>query len=473
MTRRTRALWPSLLSALALLVLAPRARALALQSDRTAPEWESVLERMTESGQQIVDDGLTVGMVLGIVRGGERHVLAFGETELGSGEAPDAESIYEIGSVSKVFTGIMLADAVTRDLVKLDDSVEELVGGDFELKQFEDQPIQLWHLSTHTSGLPRMPGNFHPANAEDPYADYSLEQMQEALTRYELRRAPGETYAYSNLGVGWLGNLLVQVNEQEDGYAGLLRQRIAEPLGLEHTSTELSPWMSEHLVPGYDADQNPKANWTLTAFAGAGGIRSNANDMLSFAEACLHPDEGPLAAALKLSMEIRHREDRGPRIGLGWHAASNEKTRWHNGQTGGYHTFFAIWPEGDVGVVLLSNTSNGLMDLWADSAVLLMMGREPHELSYKKPIPVDPVICEQVAGEYKMGLMSKLTVSLRDGRMYAQMSFQPELRIYPSETDRFFYRAVEAELVFKRDESGAVIGVEIEQGGATTKGKRL
>jgi serine-type D-Ala-D-Ala carboxypeptidase/endopeptidase len=437
------------------------------------PAWEDVLGRMKESGQRVVDDGLTVGMVLGIVRGGERHVLTFGETELGSGKAPDAESIYEIGSVSKVFTGILLADAVARDLVSLEDEVEGLIGEDFKMRQFEDEPIQLWHLSTHTSGLPRMPANFRPANAADPYADYTIEQMYSALKRYRLRRAPGEKYAYSNLGVGLLGNLLVQANETEGGYGELLQSRISRPLGLEHTATVLTPWMKEHLVPGYDVDRNPAANWTLTSFAGAGGIRSNVNDMLTFAEACLHPDESQLAEALNLSMEIRYRDENGTSLGLGWHAASNGKTRWHNEQTGGYHTFFAIWPAGDVGVIMLSNSSSGLLDRWADSAVLLMMGREPHKLAYKKPIPVDPVECEQLVGEYKMGVMSKLTVSLRDGRMYAQMSFQSELRIYPLAPDQFFYRAVEAELIFQRDETGAVVGVHIEQGGTTTKGKRL
>ena len=458
--------------ALAILALSPSARAHVSQSEEKLPAWEGVLERLTQSGQRVVEDGLTVGMVIGIVRGGERQVLAFGETKLDSGKAPDAESIYEIGSVSKVFTGILLADAAVRDLVKLEDNVQGLIGGDFKFKQFEDKPIQLWHLSTHTSGLPRMPGNFRPANADDPYADYTLEQMYSALQGYKLRRAPGEMYAYSNLGVGLLGNLLVQANEQSGGYGGLLKQRIAGPLGLEHTRTELTPWMIEHLVPGYDVDQNPASNWTLTTFAGAGGIRSNVNDMLSFAEACLDPDAGPLADALKLSMEVRHRDRSGTRIGLGWHAASNEKTRWHNGQTGGYHTYFAIWPEGNVGVVMLSNTTSGLMDLWADGALLLMMGHEPRELTYKQPIAVDPLVCEELVGDYKMGLLSKLSVSLRAGRMYAQMTFQPELRIYPSGPDRFFYRAVEAELVFQRDESGAVVGVNIEQGGVTTKGER-
>ncbi len=455
----------------AALLLAPAVHGQESTPTREAPALEDVLEATRAMARPLVEDGLTVGMVIGIVRGEETRVLSFGETTLGGGQAPDASSIYEIGSVSKVVTGILLADAVSREVVELDDTVKELVQDSFEMPSFEDHLIQLWHLSTHTSGLPRMPSNFAPADPEDPYADYTLEQMFTALERYQLRRAPGESYAYSNLAVGLLGNLLVGA-EGEASYSELLRKRITVPLGLTHTGIDLDPWMTEHLVPGYDVDRNPKPSWNLGAFAGAGGIRSNATDMLRFARACLHPEEGPLGDALELSMQTRHRDPGGVVMGLGWHVASGGATRWHNGQTGGYHTYFAIWPEGDVGIVLLANTTSGWVDRCADNVLLLMMGAEPRDLDYQKAIPVDRAACEELVGNYELGLMSTLAVTLRDGRMYAQMSFQPELRIYPSAPDRFFFRAVEAELVFQRDEEGAVTGVEIEQGGKTTVGKR-
>lgn len=471
MTARRLRIASQLSFVMAALVLAPTVRGQESALTREAPAWEDVLEATREMASPLVEDGLTVGMVIGIVRGEETRVLALGETKLGSGQAPDADSIYEIGSVSKVFTGILLADAVTRGVVELDDTVKELVQDSFEMPSFGDQPIQLWHLSTHTSGLPRMPTNFVSADPEDPYADYTLKQMFTALERYKLRRAPGETYAYSNLAVGLLGNLLVGA-EEEASYSALLRKRITEPLSLTHTGIDLDPWMTEHLVPGYDVDQNPKQNWNLPTFDGAGGIRSNVTDMLRFARACLHPEGGPLEDTLKLSMQTRHRDPGGVVMGLGWHVASAGATRWHNGQTGGYHTYFAIWPEGDVGVVLLANTTSGFVDRCADNVLLLMMGHDPRGLGYQKAIPVDRAACEELVGDYKMGLMSTLKVTLREGRMFAQMSFQPELRIYPSAPDRFFYRSVEAELIFQRDGEGAVTGLEIEQGGKTRVGKR-
>ncbi|MFT7669009.1 MAG: D-alanyl-D-alanine-carboxypeptidase/D-alanyl-D-alanine-endopeptidase [Planctomycetota bacterium] len=462
----------SLLALCATLVLAPGLWGQEASDSSVPTDWDAVTKAATELLLPAVEDGLTVGLVVGIVRGSESRVLALGETRLGSGQGPDADSIYEIGSVSKVFTGLLLADAATRGIVELDDTVEDLLDGVVEVPTFADQPVQLWHLSTHTSGLPRMPSNMARANPEDPYADYTVKEMYDALEGCDLERAPGERYAYSNLAVGLLGNLLVREQDEAAGYAGLLRKRITTPLGLEHTAILLTPWMTEHLVPGYDVDQNPKQNWDLPAFAGAGGIRSNMSDMLRFADACLHPEPGPLAQAMELSMEIRHREAGGVVMGLGWHVGSNGSTRWHNGQTGGYHTYFALWPEGDVAVVLLSNTTSGLLDLFADNVLLLMMGRKPRELQYKKALPLDLEASEEYVGEYKLGPLARLTVTLNEKRMMAQMTFQSQIRIYPSGPDRFFYRAVEAELLFQRDESGAVVGVEILQGGRTTKGKR-
>ena len=460
----------SSLIALATFAFALEVRAQEAPAIAAPPDLDEVMAAVDKMAQPLVDDGLTVGMVIGIQRGEERRVRGYGEVTLGGGQTPDEETVYEIGSISKVFTGILLADAVTRDLVTLDDTVQQHYEEEFELPSFEDQPIRLWHLSTHSSGLPRMPSNFKPANPESPYADYTVELMYEGLERYKPRRAPGEKYAYSNLGVGLLGSLLAKV--QESDYPSILRTRITEPLGLEDTSIELSERMLEHLAPGYDVDRRKAPNWDMLAFTGAGGIRSNVRDMLRFGRACLHPEEGPLEEALNLSMLVRHREAKGVAIGLGWHASSAEATRWHNGQTGGYHAYFAIWPQSDVAVVLLSNTTSGLLDLCADNALVLLMGHTPREIPYPKPIELDREACAELVGEYNCGLFATLAISLEEGGLFAQMTFQPKLRLYQSAPDAFFYRAVEAQIAFERDEANKVVGLSITQGGVVTKGKR-
>ena len=455
------------------------------QTDSSAPRESEIpghpglAARVDAMAQPLVEDGLTVGMVIGVLQGEQAWIRGYGEIALGKGQRPGANTIYEIGSVSKVFTGILLADAEERGLVSLDDPVGDVLVDELEFPLFEDQPIRFWHLSTHTSGLPRLPGNLIFNDLEDPYADYTIELLYEFLEGYKLRRAPGETFAYSNLGVGLLGNCLANV--QDLTYEQLLAERIAGPLGLKSTGIELSESMKARLASGYDVDQQPKSNWSMPAFNGAGGIRSDMTDMLRFARANLHPEETPIEDALLLAQKIRHQDESGPdlswsghgaQVCLGWFPASGGATRWHNGQTGGYHTYLAIWPDKDCAVALFANTTWGHMTSCADSVLLMLVGEEPHTIEYEKPIALPREDLEAFVGEYKLSFLAKMSVTLEADGLWAQVTLQPKLRLYASSPDTFFYRAVEAEVHFKKDDQGQVSGLEIHQGGTVTQGER-
>jgi serine-type D-Ala-D-Ala carboxypeptidase/endopeptidase len=462
-----------LLTAIAALLLGLAANA---QSDTSQPQGPEIpghpglAARVDALAQPLVDDGLTVGMVIGVLQGDQSWIRGYGEIALGGGQRPGADTVYEIGSVSKVFTGILLADAEKRELVNLDDSVADVLPVELEFPLFKDQPIRLWHLSTHTSGLPRMPRNLKPKDSEAPYEDYTMELLYEFLEGYRLRRAPGKTFMYSNLGVGLLGNCLAMA--QDLSYEQLLAERIAGPLGLKSTGIELSESMKARLAPGYDVDRQPKPNWDMPVFNGAGGIRSDMTDMLRFARANLHPDETPIEEALILAQEIKHKDERGTQIALGWLAASGGATRWHNGQTGGYHTYLCIWPDKDCAVALFANTTWGHMTTCADSVLLMLVGEEPHTIKYEKPIALPREDLEAFVGEYKLSFLAKMSVTLEADGLWAQVSLQPKLRLYPSGPSTFFYRAVEAEVHFKKDDQGQVPGLEIHQGGTVTQGER-
>ncbi len=471
-----------LLTASAALLLGLVANA---QGDASQPQGAEIpghpglAARVDALAQPLVDDGLTVGMVIGVLQGEQSWIRGYGETALGGGQRPGPDTVYEIGSVSKVFTGILLADAANRELVNLDDPVADVLPDELEFPLFKDQPIRLWHLSTHTSGLPRMPRNLKPKDPEAPYEDYTMELLYEFLGGYRLRRAPGETFAYSNLGVALLGNCLANV--QDLTYEQLLAERIAGPLGLKSTVIELSDSMKARLASGYDVDQQPKSNWSMPVFNGAGGIRSDMTDMLRFARANLHPEETPIEDALLLAQKIRHQDESGPdlswsehgaQVCLGWFPASGGATRWHNGQTGGYHTYLAIWPDKDCAVALFANTTWGRMTSCADSVLLMLVGEEPHTIKYEKPIALPREDLEAFVGEYKLSFLAKMSVTLEADGLWAQVSLQPKLRLYPSGPDTFFYRAVEAEVHFEKDEQGQVSGLEIHQGGTVTQGER-
>lgn len=438
----------------------------------SAPPLTDLVERTIDAdAQSLVANGLVPGMVVGVIRGDERCVRSFGELALGSGKTPDEWTVYEIGSVSKVFTGVLLADAEQREVLSIDASVQSFYPTDFELDQVGDAPIRLRDLTTHSSGLPRMPANFAPADPSNPYADYTFELMYAFLDGCKIRRAPGEQYAYSNLAVGLLGTIIAQA--QATDYASLLQDRIAKPLGLTNTGLALTPEMSRRLAPGYTVDQEPQSNWDFIALAGAGGIRSNVHDMLIFAQAALHPEDGPLAKALPRSMEPLYTSPDGVSVAFGWHVASDGATRWHNGQTGGYHSFLAVIPGIDTAVVVLSNTSTGLVDVLGDNLVRVLMGSQARELQYPKAIAVPAEQLTEYVGRYKLNFLASLTVTQQDDRLFAQLTTQPAARIYPSAKDRFFYRAVNAELTFERDEAGKLISVTLLQDGNETTAKRV
>jgi CubicO group peptidase (beta-lactamase class C family) len=197
----------------------------------------------------------------------------------------DGESVFEIGSMTKVFTGILLADMVRRGEVDLADSVADLLPPDIRVPARSGKMITLLDLTTHFSGLPFMPTNLAPANPENPFEDYTVKQLYECISGYDLQRDPGDRFEYSNVAVGLLGHVLAL--RAGTTYAALVSDRILRRLGMSHTAVTFTPWMKDHLVRGHDRAGNPVANWDFPALAGMGGLRSTMNDMLAFAAANL------------------------------------------------------------------------------------------------------------------------------------------------------------------------------------------
>jgi len=209
------------------------------------PPIESLSDLQTEYktkidalAQPYLDQELAVGFTIGIIKSGETAVFGYGQLSEDDTRVPDGTTIFEIGSISKVFTGMLLADAVVQERVTLDQPVQEILGDAATLNVVDDKPILLRHLSTHTSGLPRLPFGFSPTNADDPYADYSAETLYQSLKKGKSLRAPGAQHAYSNFAVGMLGHLLAV--ENDTSYSELLQERIAGPLGLVDTTIELN-----------------------------------------------------------------------------------------------------------------------------------------------------------------------------------------------------------------------------------------
>jgi CubicO group peptidase (beta-lactamase class C family) len=315
-------------------------------------------ERIDAVAKEELSRGRHVGFVVGVLKDGARSIRGYGRLSAELPGPPAADTVYEIGSVTKAFTGILLAQLALEGKVALDDPVRRHLPEGWKVPAREGREITLTHLANHTSGLPRLPANLNMIDQANPYARYTEADLAKFLGSYVLRREPGDRYEYSNLGAGLLGQALARAGG--GSYEELVVSRISSPLGLADTRIGLTEDTKRRLAPGHSAVGKPTANWDVPTLAAAGAIRSTARDMLDFLSANL--EGGPLREAMDRSHEERFRVGpKGPRIGLGWHLTpllSNGKTMiWHNGGTGGYASFAALVKETRTAVVVLTNTA--------------------------------------------------------------------------------------------------------------------
>lgn len=452
------------LAMLLLIALVCRGRSIAV---------EPLIEKAPAIVAPVIEAGSLNGVAVGIIEAGapgQKVAFGLGKVDDKSDRQIAAETIFEIGSISKVFTCLLLADLVERGVVKLDDPVGKYLPEGVQMPSRDGRQITLVDLATHSSGLPRMPGNFKPADPTNPYADYTPELLHEFLNKHKPRHAPGERVAYSNLGMGLLGHALARAAGKS--YEDLLKERILTPLGMTRTSVALSEEQRTLLAGPHDADGQPEHNWDLNVLAGAGGIRSNVDDMLKFLAAELGLVETPLAGAIKLTQIPRNAlGEGGGHMGLGWHLSAGEETIWHNGQTGGYHSFAAIRPREKVAVVVLANTASDLVDQIGNRLAQLAIGREAQPLATRKAIELSDDVLDRYVGKYEIAAVgAALTIKREGSQLWAQLSFQPRAKIFPESETEFFYRIVDAQLTFERDAEGKTTGLALHQNGRDLKG---
>ena len=312
--------------------------------------------------KQRVDAGRTTGVVIGLLEhDGTRRIIAYGDP--GPGQPPlDGNSVFDIGSITKLFTATLLAQMVLNGEVKLDDPVQTFLPPSVRVPARNGRPITLAHLSMHTSGLPRGPTNAGPESGPNPYAEYTVAQMYEFLSSYALPRDPGAEREYSNLGVGLLGHALSLAAGKP--YEQLEQERILLPLGLQHTGITITPWMREHLALGHASGGGIVPNWNSPALVAAGAMRSTANDMLEFLWANIHTDSSPLGQAMAFAQQ-RHMAPGAtvPRaLNWGRYATPTDTILSHTGGTDGYRTFIGFLQAGRVGVVVLTNSGDPSSD---------------------------------------------------------------------------------------------------------------
>ncbi len=405
--------------------------------------------------------------VVGTVERGATHVYYAGSPQPGAPKF-DENTEFQIGSISKTFTATVLAEMVLAKRVSLSDPISLFLPANVKAPQYHGKSISLLNLAEQNSGLPRLPDNLSPADANDPYADYTTQRLYDFLNGYTLTRAPGAQYEYSNLGVGLLGQLLVN-RAKAASYDALVQQSIFKPLGMTSTAAVLTPALRSKMMPGFAEDLSAASPWTFTdATAGAGAINSTIADMLKYLQANMQAPQGSLGAAIAMAHMPRVPIALGTpsRIGLVW-MTSNGGVTWHNGETGGYTSFIGF--SGDVGVVVLSNVANN--NVTALGTHLL----EPSVIPKVPPVegPPAPRGNSPYVGVYELAPNFRITIFEENGTLYGQATGQSRFTLVREAGDRWRIKEVDATVTFSRDASGKVTSLVLHQNGQDLPGKRV
>ncbi len=303
----------------------------------------------------------TVGACAGVYYKGNQYFYHYGETQRGNKTLPNNTTLFEIGSITKTFTSTLLADAVLRGKIKTDDLLIKYLP-DSVAANTALAGITIKQLSNHTSGLPRLPDNFSIGNkdAADPYKEYDINLMMSALKVVKPLSPPGGKYAYSNFAPALLCIILQKVNKQT--FEEMLINRIAKPMGLKNTHTFLLPANKDLAATTYNEQGKATNTWNFSAFAGAGSIISNIEDMLAYGVENLEMKNAGLRPKLQMAHAITFNEE--PNIvALGWHYYKANTSKFnvlqHSGGTYGSLSHLAVLREKKLVVAVLTNNAQG------------------------------------------------------------------------------------------------------------------
>ena len=429
-------------------------------------EIKSILQERIDISQR------GVGLVVGVIDAEGSRVIAHGRMSRGGDQEPDGNTAFEIGSITKVFTALLLADMAERGELNLEDPVAKLLPEPVQVPARNGREMTLLDLATHRSGLPRDPENLDPQDLSNPFADYTVEQMYEFLSDYALIRDVGAQFEYSNLGIGLLGHVLSLAAGMD--YETLLTTRITGPLEMDDTAIELSSDLQSRLAPGHDFGGNPVSNFDLPMLAGAGALRSTVHDMLKFLAANMGLSESDLTPVMEKTHAFQNdTELPGLDIGLAWFILDVTGTEilWHDGLTGGYRSFAGFDKNGQIGVVVLSNSTHDISDI----GLHLLDARFP--LADLGPLPVavevDPVVYDAYVGEYELVPDFVLSVTKEGDGLYVQATGQLKFEVFPESETEFFYTVVEAQITFVKNAEGEVTHLVLHQNGVDQRAERL
>ena len=355
-------------------------RPVAEWSDGRAPGLEPLIRRHCVP---FISRGKSIGLAVALVTPTNATIMTFGRPSLSSATPTSADNLFELGSITKTFTALTLARQIEHGALRLEEPVQELLPGGAKLPEAA-RGITLRHLTTHTSGFPRMPAGWSPLPGlgmllfgSDPYAGYTQADLLADVRKVKLESKPGTHASYSNFGMTLLGYLLR--TNAGCSYETLVKREVCLPLGMQDTTITLDPAQASRAAQGYRSVLRfgpvvvalRSAPWFKgNDLGGAGALRSTATDMLRYLQANMHPEGQSLEHAIRESHKVLFKEDEQVSFGMNWIHVQNQRLKqeliWHNGGTGGFRTFLGFTADSRFGVLILSNSTEGVDDLAID-----------------------------------------------------------------------------------------------------------
>ena len=417
-----------------------------------------------------------VGIVVGIVTPGGRRIIPYGRFSRDESRALTGDTVFEIGSVTKVFTSALLADMARRGEVKLTDPVATYLPASVTVGSSNGRTITLADLATHTSGLPFWPSNV-PATRDGALsmANYTEAQLFQFVSGFQVPEHIGSKWAYSNVDAGLLG--LALARRTDTTYESLLRGRVTGPLGMDSTSVAVLPEMKARVAVGYDAELQAAPAWVVPTLAGAGGLHSSTNDLLTFL-ASLDGDRSPLEGVLTTMLETRRP---GPGIpqALGWWIVAtgpgDDGIVTHDGGTLGFASSIAYDSKTRTGVAVLSNTVNGVGDIARHLLrPVIPLTKPAGAAPHKTEITLDPALFDRYAGRYEPAPNVAFTVSREGDALMIELPGVPKLRLRP-ESERAFFVAenTRVTVTFEADADGKVARLVLRSPDGETRAARV
>lgn len=410
-------------------------------------------------------------IVVGISSPRGRRVVSYGTLSVENGRKVDGATIFEIASLTKVLTALVLADMARQQQVKPDAPVSSCLPKGVKVPEHGGRQITFVDLATHSSGLPLRPTNLASQTALNKYAGYTVEQLYQGLATFELPRDPGTAFEYSNWGFGLLGNALADCAGKS--YEALLAERVTVPLGMRDTMFVPSNVLRSRLASAYDSKLRPVPNESTGALNAAGGLYSTVDDLLKFVEVFLGRGPQPLAAAATTMLEPRRPgDDPQTHMALGWRVSTVDgvTTVWSAGRADGYRSFMAFDPQARLAVVALTNaaTNAGVDDIGRHVLDPRRTVARPHRW-----ITVSANVLDRYVGRYRFEDGNYLSV-VRDGnQLIVEMTGQGPLPVLATAPREFFPEDIEAQFVFSASGAGQAQSLVLNQDGQSWKAQRV